>query len=189
MYANAVINVHEDFDIVDFAETFFDTGHQCLIVKEKGKTLHWHVHGTWQGDRQAYKEYPHKGRFKRASGKWSRPVRVAFDKDEQGFQYCCKADPPNVVRKWHITEEQIDEWHRKSNEHNEEARATIKRALDEVHHDANPEMYYRKLKRRAYTFQADQGKLIHPAHLKAHIVTHMFSTEHEPYINYVLDTH
>ena len=89
MYANAVVDVHEDFDIVKFAETFYDTSKQCLIVKEKGKVFHWHVHGTWIGDKEAYKLVPHalrlgEGRTKR------RPVQVAFDKDEKGFQYCCK---------------------------------------------------------------------------------------------------
>lgn len=189
MYANAVINVHEDFDIVDFAETFFDTTHQCLIVREKGKKAHWHVHGTWKGDRKAYKEYEHKGRVKLPSGQWSRPVHVSFDKDEKGFQYCCKANPPNVVRKWHITDEQILAWHNASNLHKEEARATMKRALDEVYDDDNPERYFYKLKRAAYTFKVEQGELIHPASLKSHIVTHMFQSENEHYIRYVLEHH
>jgi hypothetical protein len=195
MYANAVVDVHEDFDIVDFAETFFDTDHQCLIVREKGKQPHWHVHGTWKGDRKAYKEYPHSDRVTNANGNKTRPVRVAFDKDKEGFQYCCKANPPNVVRKWHITDEQIEEWHRKSNEHNASARSQLKRALAQVSQPTGcesadePRLYYRALKRQAYAYTVEQGNLIHPAQLKSHIVTYMFATDKPEYINYVLDKH
>ena len=75
MYANAVVDCHQDFDIVDFAEQFFDTGSQCLIVKEQGRKPHWHVHGTWKGDREAYKKYHHPDR-KGEGRKVTRPVQV-----------------------------------------------------------------------------------------------------------------
>lgn len=196
MYANAVVNVHEDFDIVDFAETFFDTDHQCLIVREKGSTPHWHVHGTWKGDRKAYKEYEHKGRVKLPSGHWSRPVRVSFDKDAKGFQYCCKADPPNVVRKWHITDEQISEWHEKSDEHNEGNRESLSWALADqrnVPWSEDPGEYYRACKRFAYTYQWERGKNIHPAQMRSHLVTHVWSAamagDIEHYKRWVLDNH
>ena len=158
-------------------------------MKEKGSSPHWHIHGTWKSDRKAYKEYEHKGRVTLPSGHLSRPVRVSFDKDTKGFQYCCKADPPNVVRKWHITDEQVDEWHRKSDEHNASTRATIKRALAEEEPLQDPELYYRALKRRAYQHTVDEGKLIHPAQLKSHVVTYMFASNNEQYKSYVLAKH
>ena len=37
MYSNAVVDCHEDFDIVDFAQKFFATDKQLLIVREKGR--------------------------------------------------------------------------------------------------------------------------------------------------------
>ena len=107
MYANAVVTVHGDFDVVNFAETFYDTSTQCLIVKEKGKDK-LHVHGIWQdpSDKEAYKLVPHFIRTeweKNNPGgdgrKKPRPVAVAFDKCQKGFQYCCKEDPVNVVKK------------------------------------------------------------------------------------------
>eukprot|EP01043_Picozoa_sp_COSAG02_P003005 COSAG02_NODE_71_length_42019_cov_36.443893_8_plen_690_part_00 len=115
MYAYAVIDFHQDFDVVDFAERFFDTGQRCLIVLDKGKKEHWHVHGTWQEaytqeayTQAAYEQYPHPARKGEGHSKTRPPVRVTFDKDEKGLQYICKKDAVNVIRKWHITDEQID---------------------------------------------------------------------------------
>jgi len=128
MWSNAVIDVHEDFDIVEFAETFFDTEKQLLIVLEKGKKLHWHVHGTWTGNRKDYKEIAHALRTGEGQRK-TRPVRVAFDKDEVGFRYCCKEDPVNVVKKWHISDDQIAKWHDEWTSGKEDTRTCLTVAL------------------------------------------------------------
>ena len=36
----------EEFDIIGVAEKHFDVTEKCLIVREKGKAWHWHIHGT-----------------------------------------------------------------------------------------------------------------------------------------------
>ena len=36
----------ESFDIVAFAEKYFDTSQKLLIVREKAVAWHWHVNGT-----------------------------------------------------------------------------------------------------------------------------------------------
>lgn len=189
MYANAVVTVHEDFDIVKFAETFFDTGKQCLIVKEKGGTkLHWHVHGIWKDpkEKEAYKLVPHALRKGEGRSK-TRPVQVAFDKDEKGFQYCCKEDPVHVVKQWHITDEQISEWHRLSEQHNADQNSKLKRALSNVPQNGAPAEYFRDLKRAAYDYTIAEQKLIHPARLASYVVTAMYSTDSDAYKSWILD--
>ena len=187
MYANAVVDLVEDFDIVDFAQRFFSTEHQLLIVKEKGRKVHWHVHGTWIGDRKAYKEYPHPDRQGDGRSK-TRPVRVAFDKDQTGFQYCCKEDPPNVVRQWHITDEQIADWHVASVAYNKDKDRGLKRAMEEVTDDEMPpKVLFRELKRACYTFLAEEGKILNPHKTRGHVLTHMWNTEKDQYEEFVLD--
>lgn len=186
MYANAVIDFHEEFDVEDFAGKFFDLSHQCLIVLEVGKKKHWHIHGTWPGDRKAYKDYSHPNRTGDGRSK-TRPVRVAFDKDETGFQYCCKEDPVNVVKKWHITDEQIAVWHAASEEYNTDTAGKLKRHLEKVEVDGPPPAYFRALKKAAYDYQIEEGKLIHPSRLNSYVVTCMYATDHGSYKTWILD--
>jgi len=196
MYANAVVDAHEDFDIVEFAEGFFDTGKQLLIVKEKGRKVHWHVHGTWIGDRKAYKEIPHPAR-KGDGQRKTRPVRVAFDKDEVGFKYCCKEYPPNVVKKWHISEEQIAKWHDEWAEGKVDIKMNLKRAMRTVDIQADeqyggsgfitPEVYFRRLKKACYDWLIGEDKLLCPPCQKQYILTFMYETDSEQYKAFVLD--
>jgi hypothetical protein len=185
MYANAVVDCHQDFDIVDFAEQFFDTGSRCLIVKEQGRKPHWHVHGTWKGDREAYKEYPHPAREGEGRKK-TRPVRVAFDKDELGFQYICKEDPPNVVRQWHISDEQIAQWHAASEKHKTDTRKRLRDAMKEVDLRDDAKEQYRELKRACYDWLTQEDKLLNPNNVKQHVLTYMW-TELPQYKGFVLD--
>lgn len=181
MYANAVIDCHEEFDIEEFARQFFDTSKQCLIVKEKATKWHWHIHGVWIGDRKAYKEVPHPDRHGEGRQK-TRPVRVAFDKDgEKGFRYSCKGVEkgtlPDVVRQWHISDLQIREWHDKWHEGKSDTKAALKRAMSEVLPGPDPEKYSRDLKRCCYDFQTQAGKLINPPHVRQHVLTYMYQHE------------
>jgi hypothetical protein len=107
VYGYAVIDYHQEFNVIDFAEKCFHTDlHRCLIILVNGRKQQWHVHGTWRGDQTAHKEYPHPGR--KGEGH-SKTVRVAFDTDDRkGFQYICKKDAVQLVHKWHITDEEID---------------------------------------------------------------------------------
>lgn len=187
MYANAVVDCHQDFDIVDFAEKFFDTESQLLIVKEKGRKAHFHCHGTWIGDREAYKEYPHPARKGEGRSK-TRPVRVAFDKDEMGFQYCCKEDPPNVIRQWHITDEQIADWHKASVAYLADKGRKLRDALSDAdywyckdfqEYAISAKNVYRHLKRAAYDFQIEEDQKINPQHLRSHILTYMWGATTE----------
>ena len=186
MYANAVIDFHEDFDVEDFAGKFFDLTRQCLIILEKSKKKHWHIHGIWTSDRKAYKDYFHAERKGEGRTK-TRPVRVAFDKDEKGFQYICKEEPPNVVKKWHITDEQIMTWHVASEEYNADKDRKLKRWLKEVPQGGTPSAYFRALKRVAYEYTIDDGKLIHPARLNSYVVTCMYGSDNEAYKAWILD--
>jgi len=186
MYADAVIDFHQEFDVEDFAGKFFDLTKQCLIILERGSKRHWHIHGTWIGDRKAYKEYFHPDRKGHGRQK-TRPVRVALDKDEQGFQYICKESPPNVVKQWHITDEQIAEWHIKSEEYKADKDRKMKRWLSEVPQSGTPSEYFRALKRVAYNWTLDEGKLIHPARLNSYVVTCMYGSSKDAYKAWILD--
>lgn len=199
MYANAVVDAHEDFDIVGFAEAFFDTGKQLLIVKEKGRKVHWHVHGQWIGDRKAYKEIPHADRKGEGQRK-TRPVRVAFDKDEQGFKYCCKEDPPNVVKKWHISDEQIAKWHDEWTAGKEDMKQSLKRAMDDTikeycSHGGDPRDWdksdgapmLRSLKHACYGWLVDNDKLINPPHVRQHVLTYLWKEFNDGIKEFVLD--
>lgn len=196
MYANAVIDVHEDFDIVQFAKTFFDTEKQCLIVKEKGRKLHWHIHGTWTGDRKAYKEIPHPARTGEGQRK-TRPVRVAFDKDVEGFKYCCKEDPPNVVFAWHISEEQIAKWHDEWTSGKEDTKNSLKRAMhDDAQNWKSMDIQfsqstfndlYRSMKRCCYGWLVDNDKLINPPHVRQHVLTYLWEEFQDDIKEFVLD--
>lgn len=176
MYANAVVDCHEEFDIEEFARQFFDITKQCLIVKESGRKPHWHVHGMWTGDRKAYKEVPHPDRQGEGRSK-TRPVRVAFDKDVAGFKYCCKEDPPDVVRQWHISDQQIREWHEEWHQGKQDTKSALKRAMQEVLPGPDPEKYSRDLKRCCYDYQTTAGKLINPPHVRQHVLTYMYQHE------------
>lgn len=193
MYANAVVDAHEDFDIVGFAEAFFDTGKQLLIVKEKGRKVHWHIHGQWIGDRKAYKEIPHPDR-KGDGQRKTRPVRVAFDKDEAGFKYCCKEDPVNVVKKWHISDEQIAKWHDEWMEGKKDVRLQLSRVMQAVDRptrgakpDDLPKIYFRRLKRACYDWMIEENRLLCPPCQKQHVLTFMYETDVDEYKGFVLD--
>jgi len=198
MYANAVIDAHPDFDIVEFAEAFFDTDKQLLIVLEKGRKLHHHVHGTWIGDRKAYKEMPHPDRKGEGQRK-TRPVRVAFDKDVEGFKYCCKESPPNVVKKWHISDDQIAKWHDEWTSGKEDTRACLKRAMHDTvtkiteAHDPrtwtqnDTKGYFRDLKGACYGWLVDNDKLINPPHVRQHVLTFLWQEFEDDIKAFVLD--
>ena len=95
MYANAVVTWHEDFDIVEFARTFFDGAKRLLVVKEKGASkLHWHVHGTILDPKdKEYISYAHPLRRGEGRAK-TRPVQLKLYQDDEvgevGFRYCCR---------------------------------------------------------------------------------------------------
>ncbi len=185
MYANVVVDVHEEFDIVDFAETFFETGSRLLIVKEKARKAHWHVHGTWKGDRKAYKEYHHSLRAGEGRA-MTRPVRVSFDRDEKGFQYCCKESPPNVIRQWHISDADIEKWHQASEDVKKCSLFALKRSLSEVSTGCSAPEYFRNLKRAAYDHQIAADKTIHPSQLNSYVVTTMYATDVDNYKEWIL---
>lgn len=93
-YCNAKVKYHKDFDIIEWAETYFKEDYPYLIVthiKGKNEKKHWHVHGVPDFPRKVknkpFLRVEHPLRVngeKPISSKW-------FDKDpSNGFQYCVK---------------------------------------------------------------------------------------------------
>lgn len=94
-----------------------------------------------------------------------------------------------MIRQWHISDEQIAEWHKASDAWRKDGKAMLKRALDASYPGtkAEPKVLFRDLKRAAYDFQVEEGKLINPFQLKQHILTFMWETDAAPYKEFVLD--
>lgn len=138
VWVNAKIRCPRDgkkFEIEKFAEDHFDTGKRLLIVREKGKEWHWHIHGllqegeTWEHART----YPHPDK----AGTQDRPISgkcyPTAEAHELGYQYCMKKPPTLCVTKaWNFTPAELDDLYAKWLAHAKDSTAGIKRKLEEA---------------------------------------------------------
>ena len=104
VYVNAKIREPrtgpESFDVVKFAETYFNLEKPCLIVREKAQVWHWHVNGTLKADEtwERARSHPHPD----CLGTKDRPISgTQYTTDESfelSWQYCIKRDPELCVQ-------------------------------------------------------------------------------------------
>lgn len=118
----------------EVALKYFDTSKDHLIVREKAKTWHWHIHGTPK------EEYASKQRKvsaelcaahpDRKGDPRCRPVTIS-EGDELGFQYIMKCGRKAVRCKGNFTDEQLEALHKASKEYRaDKTSGSRKRAAD-----------------------------------------------------------
>lgn len=103
-------------------EIFDDRQHLCVLHKGKNENPHWHFQGECIDVKALDKRLKDwaEGHSKKIAAPKSRPVkRAKKDITYEGYQYMMKEKEPKVVSTT-FTQEELDEFHEKSDDHNEQ---------------------------------------------------------------------
>lgn len=122
-----------DYPIVEMAEKFFDTSKKLLVVREKGKDWHWHIHGYPLEPKKKRKiiEEMNRAHPDRETDEHARPVSCR-EGNSQGFQYTSKGGTKAITAKWNITDEEFAELKQASDAYRAEKTAGSRKRVAEV---------------------------------------------------------
>lgn len=158
---------------------YLDINKDHLIVREKGKVWHWHVHGT---PLPKYEEHHRKVSMilnqehpDREGSAAARPVTIKTGCDEQGFQYCLKNGRKAIRCKGIFSDDEIDEMIKKSKEYRaDKTSGSRKRAADTDISGLDYVPAAAKIMRSILDHSEAEGKLL-PMQARQIVLTDLYS--------------
>lgn len=120
----------------DCALEYFDLNKDYLIVREKGKEWHWHVHGTpaeeYVGQERKVSAALGMKHPDRKKNPTSRPISIATGKDEMGFQYIMKNGLKAVTNPGLFETEDLERLHKESQKYRADKTSGSRKRAKEV---------------------------------------------------------